>query len=299
MLEIYAPLEATDVPFVITNVESSEMIKYASNGFLATKISFINEIAELCERVGADVEHGGARHGPRQPHRPEVPPAGPRLRRLLLPEGHHGLAEIAERARLTTSRSSTRCCRVNERVQPRHGRRRSRRRCGGLAGKTVAVLGLAFKPRHRRHARVAGDPDHRGAARARRARARVRPGGDRAARGRCCRAVELCDDAYEAARAPTRVVIATEWNEFRALDLDRLRQLAARAADRRPAQPLRARAHAAAGFRYVSDRPRRGRRPEGSRHEDARVVTGGAGFLGSHLCDRLLAEGTRSSAWTT
>src|SRR4029078_5269030 len=56
MLDIYAPLKAAGVPFVTANVESAEMIKYASNGFLATKISFINEVAEICEAVGADVE---------------------------------------------------------------------------------------------------------------------------------------------------------------------------------------------------------------------------------------------------
>src|SRR4029078_6865882 len=56
MLDIYAPLKAAGVPFVTANVESAEMIKYASNAFLATKISFINEVAEICEAVGADVE---------------------------------------------------------------------------------------------------------------------------------------------------------------------------------------------------------------------------------------------------
>ena len=81
---LYAPLDA---PVVRTDVKSAEMVKLASNAFLATKISFINEIANVCEETGRRRRRGRARHGARRPHRPEVPPGGHRLRRLVLPQG--------------------------------------------------------------------------------------------------------------------------------------------------------------------------------------------------------------------
>ena len=120
--------------------------------------------------------------------------------------------------------------------------------------------------------------------------------------------VVYCDDAYEAAEGADALVIATEWNQFRALDLDRLRKLLRAAADRSTCATSTSRSEmAAAGFRYVSigrpeaRRPRR--RPSRPTCRSAvmseSLITGGAGFLGSHLCERLLAEGTRSSASTT
>jgi UDPglucose 6-dehydrogenase len=97
--DLYNPLYLIETPFVITNVATSELIKYASNAFLATKITFINEVANLCECVGADVHSAvrvrrggraqrGARDGARRPDRQEVPASRTRLRRILLPEGH-------------------------------------------------------------------------------------------------------------------------------------------------------------------------------------------------------------------
>ncbi len=87
MLDIYSPLRVADVPFVVTNVESSELIKYASNGFLATKISFINEIAKLSEIPGCGCGDSGPWDGSRQACRPPLSASGTRVRRLLLSEG--------------------------------------------------------------------------------------------------------------------------------------------------------------------------------------------------------------------
>ena len=85
---------------VRTDIASAEMVKLASNAFLATKISFINEIANVCEETGADVDRGRPRHGPRRPHRPGVPAGRDRLRRLVLPQGRHRAQAARRQLRL-------------------------------------------------------------------------------------------------------------------------------------------------------------------------------------------------------
>ena len=90
MNEIYRPLYLRDFPIVITDLESAEMIKYAANAFLATKITFINEIATLCEKVGADIKQVSQGHGAGRPHRQQVPARRPRLWRVVLSQGHPG-----------------------------------------------------------------------------------------------------------------------------------------------------------------------------------------------------------------
>ena len=95
-------------PIVRTTVPSAEMVKYASNAFLATKISFINEIANVCEEVGADVAVVAHGHGPRPAHRPLLPARRHRLRRQLLPQGRLGPEAARGRTRATTSSSSPR-----------------------------------------------------------------------------------------------------------------------------------------------------------------------------------------------
>ena len=93
MREIYRPLYLNKAPLLFTSRRTAELIKYAANAFLATKITFINEIADLCEAVGARRPGRRARHRPRQPDRRQVPPCRPRLWRLLLPQGHARAAE--------------------------------------------------------------------------------------------------------------------------------------------------------------------------------------------------------------
>jgi UDPglucose 6-dehydrogenase len=87
LVEIYQPLYLNQPPILYTGRRTAELIKYAANAFLATKITFINEIADLAERVGADVQEVARRHRPRQPDRPEIPSCWPRLRRLVLSKG--------------------------------------------------------------------------------------------------------------------------------------------------------------------------------------------------------------------
>jgi UDPglucose 6-dehydrogenase len=250
MREMYAPLEAAGVPFVISNVESAEMIKYASNGFLATKISFINEVAELCERVGADV--AVVARGMGLDHRigPKFLQPGPGFGGSCFPKDTLAVAQIAEehgmRFELIDAVLS-----VNERVK-RRMIPKIEAALGGLAGRTVALLGLAFK----------GDTDdmresptipivHGLIERGARVRA-FDPAATQQARPLMPDSVVYCDDAYQAAQGADALVIATEWNQFRALELDRLARLLTRPllVDLRNLyEPARV---AAAGFRYVS-----------------------------------------------
>ena len=102
VVELYAPLDA---PLVRTDIKSAEMVKLASNAFLATKISFINEIANVCEETGADVVEVARGHGPGRPHRPEVPAGGHRLRRLAASRRTSPRSSSSRATRATTSSS--------------------------------------------------------------------------------------------------------------------------------------------------------------------------------------------------
>jgi UDPglucose 6-dehydrogenase len=250
MTDIYAPLKAAGVPFVLANVESAEMIKYASNGFLATKISFINEVAEICEAVGADVEVVARGMGLDHRIGPKFLHPGPGFGGSCFPKDTRAVAQIAEehgmRFEIIDAVLSAND-RVRDRMVPKIDRA-----FGGLSGRTVAFLGLAFK----------GDTDDMRESPALpilsgivAAGARVRafdPAAMDQATPMLPKGVELCADAYAAAEGADGVVIATEWNQFRALELDRLRKLLGRPLIvdlRNLYEPERV---AAAGFRYVS-----------------------------------------------
>ena len=139
---LYEPLDA---PIVRTDIASAEMIKLASNAALMTRISFINEIANVCELVGADVDGGRARRRPRPAPRPALPARRHRLRRLVLPEGRLG-AQAARRELGLPLPASHRRDRGQRAPEAARRRRSSRTTSGRCAEKTVALLGLAFKP---------------------------------------------------------------------------------------------------------------------------------------------------------
>jgi UDPglucose 6-dehydrogenase len=250
MLDIYAPLNAAGVPFVVANVESAEMIKYASNGFLATKISFINEVAEICEAVGADVEVVARGMGLDNRIGPKFLQPGPGFGGSCFPKDTRAVAQIAEEHGMRFEIIDA-VLSANERIQRRMVPK-IEAAFGSLEGATVALLGLAFK----------GDTDDmrespvipicEGLIEA---GANVRafdPAAMEGARATLPESVVYCADPYEAATGADGLVIATEWNQFRALELDRLRELL-----RRPLivdlRNLYAPARVAtAGFRYVS-----------------------------------------------
>ena len=216
MREIYSPLYLLETPFVVTDVESAEMIKYASNGFLAVKISFINEIARLCELVGADVHAVAKGMGLDKRIGAKFLHPGPGFGGSCFPKD-------TRRPPIWRGDSATRfeiieaAITVNDATKSRMIAKIAA--AGPLAGKTVAVLGISFKPE-------TDDMRESPALRVmdlqrRREGPGVRSGGN----GQCPRAPPgraLREDAYDCAEGADVLVLATEWNEFRALDFARL-----------------------------------------------------------------------------
>ena len=146
MRELYAPFTRTGAPIMVMDCASAELCKYAANAMLATRISFMNEIANVCELFGADVDQVRQAIGVGSPHRPVVPVPGRRLRRQLLPEGRQGARQVrrGQGLRLPDPRGR----RGGQRAQKTRLRREDgERTSASLKGKTIAVWGLAFKPK--------------------------------------------------------------------------------------------------------------------------------------------------------
>jgi len=227
MKEVYSPLETLEVPLVITNVETSELIKYASNAFLATKITFINEVAALCELLGADVIQVARGMGLDDRIGPQFLHPGPGYGGSCFPKDTEALVEIARGAGMRFEIVES-VVAVNARMQRRAVDKVIAALEGDPRGRTVAVLGLAFK---------GGTDDIRESPAITVVRGllehgvKVRtfdPASMANARQLLPEGVTYCDDAYDAARGAEALVLATEWNEFRLLDLNRLRELLAR-----------------------------------------------------------------------
>lgn len=222
MLDIYSPLRVADVPFVITNVESAELIKYASNGFLATKISFINEVAELCDALGADVEVVARGMGLDNRIGSKFLHPGPGFGGSCFPKDTRAVAQIAHEHGLSF-RIIEAVLEVNDATRRRMVEK-IEEAFGGVRGKTVALLGLSFKPetddiRESPALDIARELLARGA---------VVQAFDPAAMSEAQRelpGLDCREDPYDAARDANGVVIATEWNLFRKLELERLKSL--------------------------------------------------------------------------
>ncbi|HVN31682.1 MAG TPA: UDP-glucose/GDP-mannose dehydrogenase family protein [Thermoanaerobaculaceae bacterium] len=222
MKDIYAPLYLIETPFVITNVESSELIKYASNAFLATKITYINEVAELCELLGADVHHVAKGMGLDRRIGPKFLHPGPGYGGSCFPKDTHALVDIARQAGRPFEIVET-VVKVNERVKNRMADK-IRAACGGsVKGLTIGVLGLSFKPETDDMREAAAIPILR-ALGAEGAALRVfDPAAMDNAREMLPAGVTYCADEYDAATGADCLVILTEWNQFRSLDLERLK----------------------------------------------------------------------------
>ncbi|HUK13828.1 MAG TPA: UDP-glucose/GDP-mannose dehydrogenase family protein [Thermoanaerobaculaceae bacterium] len=221
MKDIYAPLYLIETPFVITNVESSELIKYASNAFLATKITFINEVAELCELLGADVHHVAKGMGLDRRIGPKFLHPGPGYGGSCFPKDTNALSEIARKAGRPFAIVDT-VIEVNEQVKRRMAAK-VRAACGGsVAGLTIGVLGLSFKPETDDMREAAAIPILAALAAEGAALRAYDPAAMENARDVLPAAVTYCADEYEAAAGADCLVILTEWNQFRSLDFDRL-----------------------------------------------------------------------------
>ena len=222
MQRIYRPLYLIETPIVHTTVETAELTKYAANAFLAAKITFINEVADLCEKVGADV-HDVARG---------IGLDGRIGRKFLHPGPGYGGSCFPKdtMALVRTGEQEGAPLRIVETVVDINDKRKKRMadkviaHCGGsVAGKTVAVLGLTFKP-NTDDMRDAPSLDIIPALQAAGATIRAYdPEGMGEAR-KLLNGIDYSDNAYEAMSGADALVIVTEWNAFRALDLGRVKQ---------------------------------------------------------------------------
>jgi UDPglucose 6-dehydrogenase len=219
MQEIYSPLYLLETPFVITDVASAELIKYASNGFLAVKISFINEIARLCELMGADVHDVAKGMGLDKRIGGKFLHPGPGFGGSCFPKDTAAAADLA-RQNGYTFRIIEATIEVNRETKARMIQK-IEAAVGPLAGSTAAVLGLSFKPETddiRESPAIAVVTDLLKAGASVRAFDPAAMGNARAVLPE----VHYATDAYDCAAGADFLVIATEWNEFRALDFTRL-----------------------------------------------------------------------------
>jgi UDPglucose 6-dehydrogenase len=222
MKDIYSPLFLRDTPFVITNVESSELIKYASNAFLATKITFINEVAELCELIGADVHHVAKGMGLDNRIGSKFLHPGPGYGGSCFPKDTQALTEIARDAGRPFDIVET-VVSVNERMKVRAVDKVRTALGEDLSGKTVAMLGLSFKPETDDMRESVSIPIAKTLVKE---GAKVRvfdPVAMESAKAILPAEVEYCEDSYDAATGADALVIVTEWNQFRYLDMERIK----------------------------------------------------------------------------
>jgi UDPglucose 6-dehydrogenase len=222
MKDLYRPLYLIETPFVVTDIPTAEMIKYASNAFLATKISFINEMATLCEKVGADVQLVAKGMGLDKRIGSKFLHAGPGFGGSCFPKDLAALIQTGER-----SGYSMQIARAASKVNDEQRQRmveKIRETVGDLRGKTIAILGLSFKP---------NTNDLREAPALAIAQILMKQGATIRAydpvaleeASRTLNGLTPCQDAYHAAEGTDALILMTEWNQFRSLDFERLKTL--------------------------------------------------------------------------
>ena len=222
MKDLYRPLYLIEAPFVITSLEAAELTKYAANAFLATKVSFINEIANLCDKIGCDVHDVARGIGMDKRIGSKFLHPGPGFGGSCFPKDTRALASVA-RHYDSSSLIVDAVIEVNQQ-QSQHMLTKIRKLVGPLKGRTVAVLGLAFKPE---------TDDMREAPAVGIIRSLLDDGAtvrayDPVARSEAEKLlpeVVYADDEYAAVKGADALVFVTEWNQFRALDMTRIRDL--------------------------------------------------------------------------
>ena len=247
--DLYRPLYLNETPFVVTNIPTAELTKYAANAFLATKISFINEVANLCDKIDADVHALARGIGLDKRIGSKFLHPGPGFGGSCFPKDTRSAAffaaEMGERLEIVET-----VIRVNERQRERMVDKIVAALDGDVRGKTIGMLGLSFKP-ETDDMREAPSIDIVAGLEALGASVRAfDPVANEAARKLMPNAT-LCEDAYEACEEADALVLMTEWNQFRMLDLERIKSLlsAPVLVDLRNVyEPERMRE---AGFRYV------------------------------------------------
>jgi UDPglucose 6-dehydrogenase len=221
--EIYRPLFLNRAPILITGRRTAELTKYAANAFLAVKISFINEIADLCEAVDADVQDVARGIGLDNRIGPKFLHAGPGYGGSCFPKDTLALLQTAEKAGVDQRIVRT-TVQVNDERKAAMVERVARALGGELKGKSIGVLGLAFKPNTDDMRDAPSIPLINGLI-AGGASVRAFDPVAREQAEKVIEQVEFASDAYSAARDADALVIVTEWDEFRALNLEKLAQV--------------------------------------------------------------------------
>ena len=222
--ELYRPLNLIEAPIHVTNLESAELIKYASNAFLATKISFINEISHLCEKVGADVHSVAKGMGLDGRIGKKFLHAGPGYGGSCFPKDTLALVRIAQEHG-SSSRIVETVIEVNAAQKARMVQKIRDALGGSEHDKVVAVLGLTFKPetddmRDSPSLSILPALADKGA--------HIKahdPEGVEEAKKILPDSVEYYEEIYQAIEGADAVVVMTEWNQYRGLDLDKIKQL--------------------------------------------------------------------------
>jgi UDPglucose 6-dehydrogenase len=222
MKELYRPLYLIETPIVITSLEAAELIKYAANAFLATKITFINEVANLCDAIGCDVHDVARGMGMDNRIGRKFLHPGPGYGGSCFPKDTRALTTVADQFGVET--------RIVDAVIEANERQRDAmlpkidKLVGGLSGKQIGVLGLSFKPetddmRESPAIEIIHGMIERGA--------KVR-GFDPVAMEEAKHYIKGLDyavDEYDAIKDADALVIITEWNQFRALDMEKVKSL--------------------------------------------------------------------------
>jgi UDPglucose 6-dehydrogenase len=249
MKDLYRPLYLIETPIVITDIPTAEMIKYASNAFLATKVSFINEIANLCEKVGADVQIVAKGMGLDHRIGSKFLHAGPGFGGSCFPKDVAALIQTGDRAG-SEMQIAKAAAAVNEQ-QKLAMVGKIKQALGGLKGKTIGVLGLSFKPNTNDLRDAPALTIIEGLLKAGCAVRAYDPAALEEG-AKLLPQITPCADPYEAAKGSDALVLMTEWNQFRNLEFGRLKTLLHQPLLidlRNVYEPERV---AGMGFRYVS-----------------------------------------------
>jgi UDPglucose 6-dehydrogenase len=223
MREVYRPLYLLETPIVFTTIRTAELIKYASNAFLATKISFINEMADVCEKVGADIDEVAKAMGLDRRIGSKFLHAGIGYGGSCLPKDVSAIMHTADEAglplRVIRAAHEVNESRVPIMLEKMHAE------ITDLEGKSIAVLGLAFKPNTDD---IREAPSLKLIDRLLEEGAKVRaydPAAMDNTKALYRDRIAFFDNAYSAVESSDALVIMTEWNEFRVLDLDKVKSL--------------------------------------------------------------------------
>jgi UDPglucose 6-dehydrogenase len=222
MRDLYRPLYLIEAPFVITSLEGAELIKYAANAFLATKISFINEIANLCDAIGCDVHDVARAVGMDKRIGAKFLHPGPGFGGSCFPKDTRALSSVARQFNCE-SRIVDTVIEVNE-LQRARMITKLEKLIGEMKNKNVAVLGLAFKP-ETDDMREAPAIDIINALTKRGAKVRAFDPVAMEEAAKVLPDIAYAEDEYAAVEGADALVLVTEWNQFRALDMTRIREL--------------------------------------------------------------------------